>query len=205
MVQPTLILPFQNRVEASNSYKPLISHAARNDFYLITTFYTRLNKNCLVTKNNFIWDWTKYLSCLQNITSSQICHNVPEWDRNQLASLGWFRFDCGTIWWYGLSKWIWINKCHLFLNMLTHNSHTWLICHKKLIHCSKWLAECYALSVTRTSVFITRWYERDSLSRNRCEWQCIAIVTPGTPLPAVSSGAPVRSIEKTTSSLHLPY
>ena len=30
-------------------------------------------------------------------------------------------------------------------------------------------------------------------------------VTPGTPLPAVGSGAPVRSIEKTTSSVHLPY
>ena len=25
---------------------------------------------------------------------------------------------------YGLSKWIWINPYHLFLNMLTHNSHT---------------------------------------------------------------------------------
>ena len=31
------------------------------------------------------------------------------------------------------------------------------------------------------------------------------LVTPGTPLPAVGSGAPVRSIEKTTGSLHLPY
>ena len=37
--------------------------------------------------------------------------------------------------------------------MLTHNPHThlWHICHKKLTHCSKWLAECYALSVIRTS------------------------------------------------------
>ena len=30
-------------------------------------------------------------------------------------------------------------------------------------------------------------------------------ITPGTPLPAVGSGAPVRSIEKTTGSLHLPF
>ena len=30
-------------------------------------------------------------------------------------------------------------------------------------------------------------------------------ITPGTPLPAVDSGAPVRSIEKTTSSPYLPY
>ena len=32
-----------------------------------------------------------------------------------------------------------------------------------------------------------------------------SLVTPGTPLPAVGIGAPVRSIEKTTGSLHLPY
>ena len=30
-------------------------------------------------------------------------------------------------------------------------------------------------------------------------------LTPGTPLPAVGSGAPVRSIEKTTGSLHMTY
>ena len=29
----------------------------------------------------------------------------------------------------------------------TQFTHLWrLICHKKFIHCSKWLAECYALS-----------------------------------------------------------
>ena len=35
-------------------------------------------------------------------------------------------------------------------------------------------------------------------------WGAVPL-TPGTPLPAVGSGAPVRSIEKTTGSLHLPY
>ena len=41
----------------------------------------------------------------------------------------------------------------------TQFTHLWLICHKKCIHCSKWLTECYASSVTRTSVFKTRYYE----------------------------------------------
>ena len=85
-------------------------------------------------------DWTKYLSFLQNITSSQICHNVPEWGRIQLAwSVVPYSFLCSVWSWYdynlvdsdsiaaqyGLSKWIWINQYHLCLNILTHNSHTW--------------------------------------------------------------------------------
>ena len=35
--------------------------------------------------------------------------------------------------------------------------------------------------------------------------QIITALTQGTPLPAVGNGAPVRSKEKTTGSLHLPY
>ena len=58
--------------------------------------YTIEWKICLVNKTFFMW-LKKYLSFLQNITSSQICHNLPEWGRTKLVSLGWFRFDCGTI------------------------------------------------------------------------------------------------------------
>ena len=47
MVWPTTILPFQNRAEASISYKPYISHAVRNDLDLIITSY----------------DWIKALTC----------------------------------------------------------------------------------------------------------------------------------------------
>ena len=39
----------------------------------------------------------------------------------------------------GLFTWIWLNQNNILI-MLTHNSHLWHICHKKLIHCSKWLA-----------------------------------------------------------------
>ena len=46
----------------------------------------------------------------------------------------------------GLSAWIWLNHAN---TQFTHLGH---ICDKKLIHCSKWLVECYSLSVTRTSV-----------------------------------------------------
>ena len=41
--------------------------------------------------------------------------------------------------------------------------------------------------------------------RRIVELKVVDLITPGTPLPAVGSGAPVRSIEKTTGSLRLPY
>ena len=63
----------------------------------------------------------KMFSFLQNITSSQICHNVAEWGRIQLASLGWFRINCSTIWLVSMDL---DRPISLFLNMLIHNSHT---------------------------------------------------------------------------------
>ena len=77
----------------------------------------------------------------KNIISSQICHNVPEWGRIQLASLGWFRFDCGTIWLALMDQDKPVSLISKHAN--TQFTHLWLICHKKFIHCSKWLAECY--------------------------------------------------------------
>ena len=55
-------------------------------------------KVCLATKNNFDMWLKKYLSFLQNVTSSQMCHNVPEWRQIRLATLGWFWSDCGIMW-----------------------------------------------------------------------------------------------------------
>ena len=98
---------------------------------------------------------------------------MPEWGRIQLESLGWFRFDCGTIWlvYMDLDKSVY----HLFLNTLTHNSQTcdsfvtrnWFIVQSgspSVMHC-----QSPELAYLNTVI-------RDSLSRSRCEWQCITIV-----------------------------
>ena len=45
--------------------------------------------------------------------------------QNEAASSLHHWIDSGSIAaQYDLSKWIWINQYHLFLNILTHNSHT---------------------------------------------------------------------------------
>ena len=105
-------------------------------------------------KTIVICDWIKYLSFLRNTTSSQIYHNVPEWGRIRLATLGWFRSDRGTMWlgYMDLVKPVTYISNHANIQF-TYLRH---ICHKKLIHCSEWLAKWYALSVTRTSVFKTQ-------------------------------------------------
>ena len=77
---------------------------------------------------------------------------------------------------YGLSKWIWINQYHSFRNMLTYNSHkcdsivtrNWFIVQNdspSVMHC-----------LSPELAYLKQCNTRDSLSRNRCEWQCIAIV-----------------------------
>ena len=59
--------------------------------------------------------------------------------------------------------------------------------HLRLIYSLFKMTRRVLCTVTRTSVFKTRQYERDSLSRNRCEWQCIAIVILMLTIPWVIS------------------
>ena len=107
------------------------------------------------------------LVILQNTTSSQMCHDMPEWGRIRLATFGWFRSDCGTMWlvYMGLIKPV--SYIHNQAN--TQFTHLWHICHKKLTHCAKWPAECYALYVTRTSGHLKHFNTKEIHFQNK--WQ----------------------------------
>ena len=131
MVWPTSILPFQNGVEASTLYKPQNRACCTKWFlFIYHILYTIEWKLCPPPlrpppknkKDRKIYDSIKYFFFfLQNTTSSQMCHNVPEWGRVRLTTLGWsgpIAAQCG------LSTRSWLIKYHIFLNMLTHNSLT---------------------------------------------------------------------------------
>ena len=121
MVWPTSIIPFQNRVEASTSYKPLIAYA-RNLFYSIITFYKRLNKSFVLhLRTILIWDWKNtchFYKILHPRRCAIMCQNGAWSGLQHWVDSGPIAAQCG------LSTWIWSSQYQIFLNMLTHNSHT---------------------------------------------------------------------------------
>ena len=101
---------------------------------------------------------------------------------------------------------LWANNMpgHTFTSLRSRKSQEW----PKQIIASGPMPGCYdihtrLISQEKFQLTVTcQQFLAQGLETKKMTW---LYVTPGTPLPAVGSGAPVRSIEKTTGSLHLPY
>ena len=63
-----------------------------------------------------------------------MCQNGAKFGMQYRVDSGPIAAQCG------LFTWIWLNQNNISNHANTQFTHLWHICHKKLIHCSKWLA-----------------------------------------------------------------
>ena len=120
-----------------------------------------------------------------------------------VSSPGYWQTGC--LWWEAVESWFHLDLKSVFA--LNNNSMGFLLSHItgwiNVIH-ESWMKWTWHHS--KFAIHEVSFHHRLRLVApgNPTLWRGVP-VTPGTPLPAVGSGAPVRSIEKTTGSLHLPY